>query len=203
MANLSLKKNVYDWPLTTRMLVIGLVCAGVFYLGYQWDLVSLKSQLSTGVQQEQDLKQQLELVIKKQLTVKNEILKFTTLQGMLVEWQKKLSNYGELPQVLDAILKIGSNNQLHFTSFTPGAEVKENSYLKVPIKVVADGTYHQIGSFISQIANMKWIVVVNSITITKEKKTEEGKPTLQGSGQNLLTCELTLEVYHFAPNNQH
>lgn len=197
MKNLSLN-NIYDWPLTTRGLIIGLICAVVIYCGYLWDLSALKERLITVQQDEQNIKQNLELVIKKQVSLKEEISRLSQSQDMLNQWQKKLIHYSELPNVLNEILKVGASNHLHFSLFNPGAEILSDDYFKVPIKVIAVGSYHQLADFISQVANMPWIIVISNFSITNEVKTDVlgAKLATQAEAENLLTAEINLDIYH-------
>lgn len=198
-------KNIYEWPLITRILIIGLVCAVVFYLGYWLDTSSLNEDLENTQRKEEDIKEQLKLVISKEEMTKNELSQFDMLEKLLSQWQKRMITYSELPEILNQILKIGATNHLHFSLFNPGQEVKEGSYLKVPIKVIAVGSYHQLGDFISQVANLPWIVVVGDFTLSKENKNDVlgAKLAEQATAENLLTAELTLEVYHFGEKSGH
>lgn len=202
MKNLNLNfKNIHEWPLITRILIIGLICAVVFYLGYWWDVSNLNERLVNTEHQEQDIKDQLKLVITKEEKTKSDLSQFAKLEKLLKQWQNTLINYSELPEILNQILKIGATNHLYFSQFNPAQEVKEEQhYLKVPIKVVVVGSYHQIADFISQVANLPWIVVVGDFTISKENKNDVlgSKLAERANAENLLTAELTLEVYHLA-----
>lgn len=190
-------KNIYDWPLTTRLLIALLVGALAFYMGYMWDLSSLKTELTVTQQQEQDLKQQIELLVHKEAGLKIEVSQFADLKALMAEWQTKLVQRTNLPELLNEILKIGGNNHLYFSSFDPQGEVEDNGYTKVPIKMVAVGSYHQIASFISQVANMASIVVISDFIISNENKSEilGDKLAKEANAANLLTATILLEVY--------
>jgi type IV pilus assembly protein PilO len=188
-------RQIYDWPQTPRAIVIIIICLIVFYLGYFFDLSTLNSRLSAIQQNEQDLKAQLASLASKQAEIKAELEKYSILENTLIETQKKLISSKELPELLNEILKIGTQNGLEFIDFTPGNEEKDkiNPYLKVGIKVVVVGTYDQIATFISQVANISHIVAIGDFTIARpssEKLTAE-----QASLVNRLTADLTLEVY--------
>ena len=63
-------KNIHDGPLISRAIVIGVFCAAFFYLGYYWDLMSLREELVTAQESEPDLKKQVEIAIATQGKVK-------------------------------------------------------------------------------------------------------------------------------------
>jgi Tfp pilus assembly protein PilO len=228
--------NIYEWPLMTRLLLLGLVFVTTFYLGYRYDVSWQISALSHAIQQEQDIKQELELVIHKNKMSEQEILRLPTLKKELAKWDKQLINSQDLPELLNQILKIGADNHLFVSSFTPGEAVKiplfpwlleapngdvsmynpqaaapaapdpnaatqpaqqPITFTKVPIKVVIVGDYHEISDFISQVANLPWIVSVSNFTITNEDETSllGDKLAKQAVTQHLLSAEMTLEIY--------
>jgi len=198
-------KNIYEWPLIRRSLVIGLVCVVVFYFGYRWDLSSLGTSLTSNRQQESDLKNQLETVISKEATIRDYTSQYSDFQLLLNQWQKKMIRYNELPGLLNDILKMGANYQLYFSLVDPGEDTKEGDYYKVPIKIVAVGSYHQLSEFISQVANLPQILVISDFTISRENKNDElgAKLAAEATEKNLLTAELFLEVYHLPENQAH
>lgn len=233
--------NIYEWPLMTRLLLLGLICSASFYLGYRYDIATQSKILSQTIQTETDLKQQLELVVHKNKVIQAEIACLPDRRKELAKWSKQLINYNDLPELLNQILKIGGDNHLFFSLFTPGETVKITlndvpstpadasgttppattpatpdaqapaqpnpdiiTYAKVPIKVVVVGSYHQLADFISQIANMPWIVSVGDFTISSDSQNPSlgDKLAKQAELQHLLTAEMTLDVYHVPESKQ-
>lgn len=229
MNNMSLN-NIHEWPLMTRLLLLLLVFLGVFYLGYRFNLSSQIQSLSRAQQQEVDLKQQIEFVVHKTQTIQSEVSQLPELQDELVKWKNQLVNYNDLPELLNQILKLGADNNLFFSSFTPGDTVKvevpsklaanaeaatptqtgatesditdtaktKASFDKVSIKVVVVGKYHQLADFISQLANLPWIVAIGDFTISNENQSTLLGESLakQAEAQHLLTAEMMLDVYN-------
>lgn len=190
--------NIYEWPITTRYLIVGLLCVVVFYLGYMWDIADMKARIANNQTKVADLKTQLEFVIDKEAKIEKETAQLPKLEENLIEWQKKLVNYGDLPELLSEILKIGANNQLHFILFNPGDEKKVDLYVKVPIKIIVVGGYHQLATFVSQVANMPLIVAIGNFSISKENKSDTlgAKLANDANDSNLLTAEFEFDIYH-------
>lgn len=217
MNNMSLN-NIHEWPLITRLLLLILVFLAVFYLGYRFHLAGQVQSLSRAHQQEVDLKQQIEFIVQKNQAIKSEVSRLPKLQAELVKWKRQLVNYNDLPDLLNQILKLGADNSLFFSSFTPGDSVKvavaeagaasaqsdppastaNISFDKVPIKVVVVGTYHQLAAFISQLANLPLIVAIENFTVSNESQATLLGESLakQAEARHLLTAELTLDVYN-------
>jgi type IV pilus assembly protein PilO len=190
--------NIHEWPLATRCVVIALICVIVFYIGFKWDIAALQKKMQTSQAEENDLKLQYQAVIKKQIAARAELIHFNEMRVLLTQWQQKLVRYNELPELLNQILKIGNNNSLYFSLFDPGDGVKDNNYQKIPIKIIAAATYHQLADFISQIANLPWIIVIDNFGISNENRNDVlgTKLAEAANSQNLLTLSLILDVYY-------
>lgn len=190
-------KNVHQWPMTMRALVIGFACAVAFYFGYSRDISSLNINLSKAKQQENDLKTKISLIISEKKSLQGELIQFPQYVALLNSWNNQLIQYTNLPKLLNEILKIGAANNVFFSLLNPGAELKEGIYTKIPIKVIAVGNYHQVATFVSQLANLNWIVVVNNFTLSNENKNDVlgTKLASTANAENLLTVEMNLEVY--------
>ncbi len=199
--NLNLQ-NFEDFPKVIQFTIIVICCLVFYYLGYMFDISSLNKKLSTTQEQEQELKTELEALSKNISKLQDEVSASPSLTIKLKEWQGKLIKSSQLPDLLNDILKIGTANQLQFTLFNPGAEIKTGPYLKVPIKTIVAGNYIQIATFVSQIANMSSIVVIGDFTISNESSNLTTAPKSENETTvplpKPLNAELTLEVYYLS-----
>ena len=193
-------KRMYEWPKGIRLSII--ICAGmiIFYLGYLLDISSLNATLKISQQQEADMKEQYQMIIHKKVTLQNDVSHYPELKSLLTRWQKHLVTHAEIPELLNDILKTGGNNHLYFNLFNPLDDVRESIYYKLPIKMVVVGRYQEISNFISQIANLPQIVMVDDFTLSNENRNDVlgAKLAKQAADQNLLTAEITLLVYRVA-----
>ena len=219
--------NIHEWPLMTRLLLLGLIFAAVFYAGYRFNLAAQILKRSRAEQQESDIKQQIELTINKIKSIQSEVARLPAVKAELSKWKDKMINQKDMLDLQNAIFKIGGDNHLFFSLFTPGEKISvpvkhessttdvatlaagsattpaakkvaELIYYKVPIKIVVVGNYHEIADFISQVANMSWIVEVGNFTISKELATDMlgDKMAKQAAAQHLLSAEIMIHVYH-------
>lgn len=191
--------NLKEFPLPVQIFFIVFACSVVFYVVYGWDVSFLQRQLAASQQQEQDLKVQVEAFSNNLESINNDIAQLPELEELLNQWQTKLIKPQDLPDLLSEILKIGTNNGLVFDTFNPQAAVNEGVYIKIPIRVVAHGTYQEIATFLSQVANMSSIVVIGNFNLANAAATTAAgstPPSADVAGN--LTAELTLEVYYLA-----
>lgn len=180
-------KNFYEWPILLRAVLIGIICLVVFYLGYIIDFSTMGPRLEKAKQQEEDLKQQFNSLFTNEADLKAELQKYPLLTNAINQWQNKLIASKDLSELLNDILKIGAQNGLIFTSFNPEPEQKKSNYNSIPIKAVILGSYDQISSFISQVANMPRLVSIGNFTLSKEHTKDAAEKKVKG--------EVILEIY--------
>jgi type IV pilus assembly protein PilO len=179
-----------------------LFCLIIFYLGYQWDISSLKKELASSQRQESDLKLQLQGLIDNLNAVNNDIAQLPLLQDLLKKWQTGLVTTESLPDTLNEILRLGTNNQLQFQIFSPSSEIKDDAYptyRRIPINSVVIGQYDQIATFLSQVASMPTLVVISNFEILQgQNKLYDKKEALEPGYADRLTAAISLEVYSLA-----
>jgi len=196
MINYDVKK-IYEWPFLAQLFIMVIVSLFIIYFGYFIDLIPLQNQIKTIYQQELDLKDQFKVSLDQQVAITNDILLLPKLQQLLVLWEQRFITAPDLPALLDAILKSGQENGLKFNLFDPGSEVKQGKYTMIPLRINMTGTYDQIASFMSQVANMPKLVVIGKFTLSNEAASEDqanSNPEPINSDLG-LTADLTLEIY--------
>lgn len=71
----------------------------------------------------------------------------------------------QVPGLLDDIDEKGRDSGLDIISIKLQPEVKGNVYVELPIEVIVTGSYHDFGTFISNVAAMSRIVTLHDMTI--------------------------------------
>lgn len=183
--------DIFELPTSMQIMIIAIICVVVLALAYFFDFSTKTLQISGANQQETTLKLQYEESLKQEAKLQNDVSNLPLIKKMLATWQDKLVKPAEMPDVLNQILKIGAANQLQFNLFSPQAVQPDHGFNKIPIKVSVLGNYHEIASFISQVANMPWIISVNYFTIGRTKVINPGD-----KADSRLTADILLEVYY-------
>jgi len=188
-------KKIYEWPAPARGVIIGLICIMIFVMSYSWNVSDMRTRLGDLQDQEKSLLQQIVLTNSKKINASKDVSLLPKLKELLDEWKLNLVNRTDLPDSLNEILRIGGNNKIQFNLFNPGDEEKEGLYFKIPIQIEALGSYDEIGNFISHVANMQKMVIVDDFSLRKNDKAP-AKPDTSGT---LLKVLLKLNVY-LVPN---
>jgi type IV pilus assembly protein PilO len=158
-----------QWPLAPRMLCgIGVVVA-VLVGGYFAYWSSQFEEHDALVVEETTLKDQYK--VKMGQAINLEALKAQKVQvDLYVErLQKQLPSKAEMAALLTDINQAGVGRGLNFELFKPGNTVVRDYYAELPIEIRVVGTYHDIGAFASDMANLPRIVTLNNMSLVSGK----------------------------------
>jgi type IV pilus assembly protein PilO len=92
----------------------------------------------------------------------------------------------QLAVLLRKISLAGQQTGVSFVMFKPGATKAENYYTTLPVEITVFGGYHQVGSFLAEIANLRRIVTVSNIRLSTNTK---------GDGLASTSASLTASAY--------
>ena len=83
--------------------------------------------------------------------------------------EKQLPSKAEMAALLSDINQAGVGRGLQFELFKPGQVVVRDYYAELPIDIRVTGSYHDIGSFAGDMANLPRIVTLNNMALTTGK----------------------------------
>jgi type IV pilus assembly protein PilO len=80
--------------------------------------------------------------------------------------------------LLRKITLAGEQTGVQFVMFKPGPNRSQTYYTEMPVDIVVQGGYHQVGSFLAELANMRRIVTVSNMKLTSAPSNEYQQTTL-------------------------
>ncbi len=83
--------------------------------------------------------------------------------------EKQLPSKAEMDALLSDINQAGLGRSLQFELFRPGQISVKDYYAELPIALRVTGTYHDMGAFAADVANLSRIVTLNNIAIVPQK----------------------------------
>src|SRR6266704_3188437 len=83
----------------------------------------------------------------------------------------------DLPTLLRKISLSGQQTGVQFLMFRPAPPRTETYYSELPVQIVIQGGYHQVGSFLAELANLRRIVTVSNIKLKTGPKDDQGTTT--------------------------
>ncbi len=178
--------NIGTLPVVVKailcLLLFGLVLVG----GYYYHIKNLQAQLVQIQGQEANLKQEFE---KKAFQVANldayrrQMTEMEESFGALIS---QLPSDTEVPGLLEDITNKGLLNGLEISSIDLQPEVSREFYVELPIAIVASGSYHDLGAFISGMAGLPRIVTLHDFTIRAS-----------GNNSAALSMNITAKTYRY------
>ncbi len=82
--------------------------------------------------------------------------------------QKQLPSKAEMAALLSDINQAGLGRGLQFELFKPGQVVVKDYYAELPIDIKVTGSYHDLGAFAGDMANLPRIVTLNNMALTSK-----------------------------------
>ena len=139
---------------------------------YGWFLYMPASQeLQKAEQEHLQLQRKLSevrAVAANEQAVRDEI---AALEKKLAVALRQLPDSKELPVLLTDVTSLGKNSGLEFRAFRPQQEVRKAFYAEVPIDIEFTGGFHDIATFVDQLARLPRIVNISELEMTIKKET--------------------------------
>ncbi|GLQ33466.1 type 4a pilus biogenesis protein PilO [Litoribrevibacter albus] len=185
--------NMGSWPLLARVTVFLLVIALVVAGGYWFHIKGLGEVYDREVSQEKALKEDFE---KKAFKVANleaykqQMVEMEETFGALL---RQLPSDTEVAGLLEDITHTGLGSGLKFEKIDLQPEVAKEFYIELPFKITVEGTYHELGSFVSGVASLPRIVTLHDLNIhhTKSETVKE----------NVLAMDILARTYRYNEKN--
>lgn len=154
-----------QWPLLPRIATLAALFLAIVAGGWWFDWSDQLATLDTRQREEVTLKE--DWLAKKRQAVnlpeyRRQLGEIDRQFGALL---KQLPNRSEIESLLADINQAGLGRGLQFELFKPGSEGLKDFYAELPIAVRVAGSYHDLGEFVSDVAQMPRIVTLNDIAI--------------------------------------
>jgi type IV pilus assembly protein PilO len=156
------------WPAAPRLAVFLGLLAITIALAWWFDWRDQAELLERRQGEEVQLRQ--DWVSKKRLAVNLEEYRrqLDETERQFGALLKQLPNRAEMDSLLADINQAGLGRGLQFELFKPGPDVVKDFYAEMPIDVRIIGSYHDLGQFASDVAQMPRIVTLSNIVMDKQ-----------------------------------
>lgn len=171
-----------QWPGLPRNLLFVAVCVAVVAaLWFAW-LKNSDEELIAEKEREVQLREDYRKKLVQAVNLDALRKQLEQVQQYVTQLEKQLPSKAEMDALLSDINQAGLGRSLQFELFRPGQVSVKEYYAELPIAVRVTGTYHDIGLFAADIANLSRIVTLNNLTLTPIKD-REGVLTLDGTAK--------------------
>jgi type IV pilus assembly protein PilO len=159
-------KSIGSWPIAVQFVTLVLLLALVIFLGYWFDWRNQLAEINTLRERESTLRTTF-------LDKKRQAINLPAYQKQLEDIEqafgallRQLPNRSEMDALLTDINQAGLGRGLQFELFKPATqETTSEFYAELPINIRVTGSYHELGSFASDISQLPRIVTLNDVAV--------------------------------------
>jgi len=153
------------WPLAGRLCIFGGAIIAVLALAYFFFVKDLQTTLGQEIDNEQMLRDTFE-------SKTFQAAALDQYRGQMVQMEKdfafliaQLPKKTQVPGLIDDIDEKGRLSGLSISSIKLKPENVGEFYVTLPIDILVEGSYHDLGAFVSGIAGMSRIVTLHDFSI--------------------------------------
>jgi type IV pilus assembly protein PilO len=165
-----------QWPIIPQLLCAFGTLVGVIVLGWFLYLSGQQDELALGEQEEVKLREEYQTKVRQAINLEGLRKQRDQVNEYVATLEKQLPSKAEMDALLSDINQAGLGRGLQFELFKPGQVVVKDYYAELPIDIKVTGSYHDIGAFTSDIANLPRIVTLNNLNLVAGK---DGTLTLE------------------------
>ncbi len=157
--------NIGSWPLVVRIIACVLTLLLVLGLGYHFHLTGLQGRYDVAASKEQDLREQYRIKAFQAANLKAYREQMKEMEHSFGALVKQLPSDTEVPGLLEDITFTGRGSGLQIEEIKLQDENVSHFYIELPISIAVQGTYHDLGNFVSGVASLSRIVTLHDFEI--------------------------------------
>jgi len=182
-------RDAGNWPLLPKVLILGVLFLLIVAAGGFFDWKDQLETLDKAQDEEAKLRQSYAEKKAKAVNLELYVQQLREIEQSFGALLKQLPNKSEMDALLTDINQAGLGRGLQFELFRPAAQERmADFYAELPISLRITGTYHDMGAFASDVAQLPRIVTLNDVGILNDKGT--------------LTMEATAKTYRYLDENE-
>jgi len=161
-----------NWPLLPKIVVLGLIFIAIVAAGGLLDWRDQIEILDKAQATEVKLKEEYGSKKARAVNLELYVQQLKDIEQSFGALLKQLPNKSEMDALLTDINQAGLGRGLQFELFKPAAQERmADFYAELPINVKVTGSYHDMGAFASDVAQLPRIVTLNDLSIVNDKGT--------------------------------
>jgi type IV pilus assembly protein PilO len=161
-----------NWPLVPKIVVLALILVVIVIAGGLLDWRDQFDALDRVQAEEVKLRESYASKKAKAVNLELYVQQLREIEQSFGALLKQLPNKSEMDALLTDINQAGLGRGLQFELFKPATQERlADFYAELPISVKVTGSYHDMGAFASDVAQLPRIVTLNDIVIANDKGT--------------------------------
>lgn len=178
------------WPAAAKIFVIMVLVVAVFSVTYYFQISDLNVSLKDAEAKEVALKKKYENKSFEAANLDAYRAQMVEMNTTFTSLLSRLPSKTEVPGLLEDLGARARESGLTIKGITLGDEKAAEYYIEVPIKIIVEGGYHDMGGFVSGVAGLPRIVTLHDYAITKQKDT------------GTLSMQISAKTYRYKAQGQ-
>ena len=165
-------------PWYAQMLAFVVVSAGAVFGFWQFYVTEVQAD----IQIRQTRLSALRAEIDKGLRTARQLPEFqsqvTDLQRRLETLRAVLPEEKDVADILRRVQGLATQSNLTIQAFTPQAPKQQPLYAELPMRIVAEGRYHDLGAFFDRISKFPRIINISEMSVRAKPNADATGPTI-------------------------
>jgi len=172
--------NMGSWPIVVKALFLTIIFAIVIAGFYYWDTQPQLDELAAEERKEPGLKQAFEAQWDKAVNLEKYREQMKQMEERFGQLLRQLPKRTEVDGLLEDLSYSQTASNLQERKISLNPEVKRDFYSELPLKIELEGSYHQLGEFVSLVSGLSRIVTLHDFQI---KRSDEGVLSMSIDGK--------------------
>lgn len=157
--------NLGSWPVAVKVIACVLLLIIGLFLGYNFYLKDMQTELEQRRSEEQSLKDQFSAKAFQAANLDAYKVQMSEMEESFGTLLRQLPSDTEVPGLLEDITRTGLGSGLEFEEIKLQPEVAQQFYIELPIQITVVGGYHDLATFVSGVASLPRIVTLHDFDI--------------------------------------
>ncbi len=183
-------RDIGVWPAPAKfgalVLLFAILVFFAWYLGWSEQQTELESKEG----QERSLRGQYAEKKAQAINLDLHVQQLKQVEEQFGALLRQLPSRSEMDSLLSDINQAGLGRGLQFELFKPSSERVQEFYAELPVDIRVTGSYHDIGAFASDVAQLSRIVTLGEIGITNREK------------EGVLAMEAVARTYRYLDDDE-
>ena len=166
--------NIGMWPMALKVIVLVVAFLAAVGGGYYFYVMPLLEEQEGLARQEQTLRSEYESKAGQAANLEELKAQRVEMEESFGALLRQLPTDTEVPGLLEDITLTGLDSGLKFQAIQLQPERRQEFYIELPISITVEGLYHNMGAFVSGVANLSRIVTLHDFRIEPSAGNPDG-----------------------------
>lgn len=199
------RNNIGAWQNSVKIFFAALIVIAILALGWYFKISTQQEELKAAESKEVTLKKDFADKQAKVVNLEPYRKQLDDMTEMLQTMLRQLPSKTEMPDLLNDITQAALGAGIETELFQPGAEVMKDFYAEKPIQLKMRGTYHQFGTFISNVASLPRVVILTMHDVSLKpylSSAPQSAASKETGGPSELLLEGTVKTYRYLDDDE-